>query len=173
MDHHQRDKKDCCAGRGAFGRIAEKVASYKPLILILGFCVLLSYVLQPERCMEAFMGYFFIFFSLFKFFDLKGFVEGFSTYDVVAKKIKVYGYAYPFVELFLGLGYLTGVHPFFVNAVTVVVMIASGLGIWKSLLSGQKIKCACLGTVLKVPLGVVSALESFGMGAMAAYKLFS
>ena len=51
-------------------------------------------------------------------------------------------------------------------------MLGSGVGVLKSILSGQKIKCACLGTVLNVPLSTVSVLENFGMGAMAAYKLF-
>ena len=39
-------------------------------------------------------------------------------------------------------------------------------------MSGQKIKCACLGTVLNVPLSAVSILENFVMAAMAAYQLY-
>jgi hypothetical protein len=53
------------------------------------------------------------------------------------------------------------------------VMALSGAGVLNSVLSGQKLKCACLGTVLNVSLSTVSLLENFGMGAMAAYNLIS
>lgn len=158
-------------------KLKEKWQSYKPLIIIFIFCILLSWVQnnlethQVESMMYSFMGYFFIFLSLFKFFDLKGFVDGFSTYDLIAKRVRVYGYAYPFMEFFLGIAYLTKFDIFLINWMTVVVMTVSGLGVLKSVLSGQKIKCACLGTVLNVPLGTISIFENFGMGAMAAYAM--
>jgi hypothetical protein len=50
-------------------------------------------------------------------------------------------------------------------------MAISGAGVIKSILSGQKLKCACLGTSLNVPLSMVSVIENVGMGAMAAYQL--
>jgi hypothetical protein len=118
------------------------------------------------------MGYFFIFLSLFKFFDLKGFVDGFETYDLITKRFKAYGYLYPFIEFGLGVAYLAQINLFTVNWITLIIMLVSGAGVLKSILSGQKIKCACLGTVLNVPLSTVSVLENFGMGTMAAYKLF-
>jgi len=118
------------------------------------------------------MGYFFIFLSLFKFFDLKGFVDGFETYDLITKRFKAYGYLYPFIEFGLGVAYLAQINLFTVNWITLIIMFISGAGVFKSILSGQKIKCACLGTVLNVPLSTVSVLENFGMGTMAAYKLF-
>lgn len=162
-----------------FRILGEKWENYKPLLIIFIFCIVLSWTQSNletpflERMMHSFMGYFFIFLSLFKFFDLKGFVEGFSTYDLIAKRVRVYGYAYPFIEFFLGIAYLTKVDLFLTNWVTVVIMTVSGLGVLKSVLSGQKIKCACLGTVLNVPLGTISIFENFGMGAMAAYSLYN
>jgi len=150
-------------------------ASYQPLLVILIFCVLMSLVqirpFQADPFMHSFMGYFFIFLSLFKFFDLNGFVDGFSTYDLIAKRFRMYGYAYPFIELALGLSYLAQHSLFFTYLATVIVMTVSGIGVVKSIFSGQKIKCACLGTVLNVPLSTVSVLENVGMGGMAAYQL--
>jgi hypothetical protein len=150
-------------------------SSYKPLIIILIFCTLLSVIPSPslnhDRIMSSFMGYFFIFLSLFKFFDLRGFVQGFETYDLIAQRLRFYGYLYPFIELFLGLAYLMRAELLLVNSITLIIMTISGLGVIRSVLSGQKIKCACLGTVLNVPLSTVSILENFGMGAMAAYQL--
>lgn len=157
--------------------LEEKWKNYKPLIIIFIFCIVISlvqnnFVIHPFwDVMHSFMGYFFIFLSLFKFFDLKGFVEGFSTYDLITKRFRIYGYAYPFIEFFLGLAYLAKFDLFLINWVTVVVMTVSGIGVLKSVISGQKIKCACLGTVLNVPLGTISIFENFGMGAMAAYSI--
>jgi hypothetical protein len=146
--------------------------NYKPLIVIFVFCIVLSLLQNnsvAEPAMHSFMGYFFIFLSLFKFFDLKGFVEGFSTYDLIAKRVRIYGYMYPFIEFFLGIAYLVEFDLFIIKWITVVVMTVSGIGVLKSVISGQKIKCACLGTSLNVPLGTISIIENFGMGAMAAF----
>lgn len=155
----------------------KKWTDYKPLIIIVTFCLILSLaqnqfdIFHPESLMCSFMGYFFVFLSLFKFFDLKGFVEGFSTYDLITQRAPFYGYAYPFIEFFLGLAYLTNFQLVAINLITVVVMGISGVGVLKSILSGQKVKCACLGTILNVPLGTISVFENFGMGAMAAYGM--
>ncbi len=152
--------------------------SYKPLIIVLVFCLLMA--LAPNYAyfnfyviMYAFMAYFFILLALFKFFDLDGFAEGFQTYDLVAKRFKAYGYIYPFIELFLGLGYLMQADLLLVNWITLIVMLVSGISVVKSLLEGKKIKCVCLGTALNVPLSSISAIENFGMGAMASLALIT
>lgn len=164
------DKRTCCSDHdGYLNKLMSLAKTYKPLIIILIFCVVLSSI--QGHFMTSFMGYFFVFLSLFKFFDLKGFVDGFSTYDVISMRIRAYGYIYPFIEFFLGLAYLTSFELHFINWITVVVMTVSGIGVLKSILSGQKLKCACLGTVLNVPLSTVSILENFGMGVMAVYML--
>lgn len=143
---------------------------YMPLIVIVGFSILLG-LLNKESLMYGFMGYFFVFLSMFKFFDLNGFVEGFSSYDLVAQKFPMYGYAYPFIELMLGLAYVAHFLPFVINLSTIVVMTVSAAGVIKTMLSGKKFSCACLGTVLKVPLSTVSILENVGMALMAIFML--
>lgn len=102
--------------------------------------------------------------------DLKGFVEGFEIYDIVTKKFRAYGYIYPFIELLLGLGYLTQMNLSLINLSTFVVMTISAAGVVKSILSGNKFKCACLGTTLSVPLSTISIIENLGMGLMALYS---
>jgi len=175
MEDHSHKK--CLGGsldhereRSFINLLKGKWQSYRPLVVIFIFCLLLPLIQSDftnQHYMYSFMGYFFIFFSLFKFFDLKGFVEGFSTYDLVTKRFQAYGYAYPFMEFFLGAAYLAKFELFFINWITFVVMVVSGIGVLKSILTGQKIKCACLGTVLDIPLSTISILENFGMGAMA------
>lgn len=150
-------------------------SNYSPLITIIVFCLLIPTAqIDPydySKYMDYFMGYFFIFLSMFKFFNLKGFVDGFATYDLITQKIRAYGYLYPFIELGLGLSYLSEHNLLITYVLTVLIMAISGAGVIKSILSGQKLKCACLGTSLNVPLSMVSVIENVGMGAMAAYQL--
>ncbi len=151
-----------------------KLLEYKPLLIIVIFALILSYIhaYNSSSFMYGLMGYFFLFLAMFKFFNLKEFVRGFETYDIISKRFKLYGFLYPFIEFALGIAYLTEYHLMIVNIVTLIVMIVSGFGVVKSILSGQKIKCACLGSTLNVPLGIVSIVENFSMAAMAAYMLY-
>lgn len=50
-------------------------------------------------------------------------------------------------------------------------MTFSGLGVAISLLQKRKFQCACLGTMIKVPLTQVTLIEDFGMAAMALLML--
>ena len=68
--------------------------------------------------MQVFMAGFFLTFSFFKMLDLKGFAESYSMYDIVAKKVKLWGFIYAFVELALGIAYATGFQPMLTNIIT-------------------------------------------------------
>jgi len=177
----QSKSKSCHGNHGEnttpcfLNMLIKTMIKYKPLIIIITFCIILSLIqngLGTHHFMYSFMGYFFVLLSLFKFFDLKGFVEGFSTYDLITMRFQAYGYSYPFIEFFIGLAYLARFEPLLTNWITVIVMTVSGMGVLKTILAGQKFKCACLGTILNVPLSTVSILENFGMAMMAAYKLY-
>ena len=84
--------------------------SYLPLIVIIGILLLTSFTLSLRdlqlgsftipQSISYFMIGFFLVFSGFKLIDLKGFAEGYSTYDLLAKRWFGYGYIYPFIELF-------------------------------------------------------------------------
>ena len=79
--HDHTHKKECCHNNEKVtkAQLIQKILNgfnnYKPLVVILIFCILLSSVqlnpLEPQKFMYNFMGYFFCFLSLFKFFDLK------------------------------------------------------------------------------------------------------
>jgi len=151
---------------------------YLPLIVILVLSALAGAAKQVhygEWGMEAwmldFMGVFLVIFSAFKFFDLEGFADGFSMYDLLAKPFRPYAYLYPFLELALGLGYLSRWHLTIVLIATVVLMGFGALGVIRALMRGLDLECACMGTVLRVPLSTVALLEDFGMAVMAAVML--
>lgn len=152
--------------------------SYFPIFLIFGYMLGTSLLIQIsqhgfnwQQWMSHFMAGFFLVFSFFKLMNLKGFKEGYSTYDMIAKKIPAYGYFYPFMELLLGVAYLTGFNPVLTNAVTLVLMSISTIGVAHSLLGKTPFQCACLGTVIKLPLSKVTLVEDLLMVVMSAAML--
>ena len=104
--------------------------------------------------------------------DLKGFAEGYSTYDLLAQKIPAYGYLYPFIELGFGLVMLAGIHTTGILWAEFAVMAFSGIGVTIKIMKKEEFKCVCLGTFLKVPLTNVTLIEDFGMAALALVLIF-
>lgn len=151
---------------------------YKPLLVILATVAFSAGALalvdgRMHRFMETFMGLFLVNFAMFKLIDLAGFAEGFAMYDLIAKRSRPYALAYPFIELGLGLLYLTAFLPTITNILTVAIMLIGGMGVMKAIITGDKhLKCACLGTTLNVPLTTISVIENFGMAAMAGWMLW-
>jgi hypothetical protein len=122
--------------------------------------------------MRHFMAGFFLVFSFFKLLNVTAFADAYMTYDVVAKRARWYGLAYPFIELLLGLAYFVNFQPMVTNVVTLVVMGVGTIGVVESLLNKRKIRCACLGTVFNLPMSVVTLVEDTLMVAMALAMLF-
>lgn len=156
--------------------------NYLPLVAILAFILLITVSLSwvdyqadfftISRSISYFMGGFFTIFSIFKLLDLKGFAEGYSTYDLLAQKVFAYGYIYPFIELGFGVAMFVGVQASLLLWSEVAVMVFSGLGVVRKLMQKEKIKCVCLGTFLKVPLTSITLIEDFGMAVLALALLF-
>lgn len=148
------------------------IARYQPLAVMLLMAALAAYALGAPY-MERFMGVTFLLFAMLKLFDLSGFADGFSMYDLLTKRVRAYAFAYPFFELGLGLAYLAGHPPEWVLWATVGLMLLSAAGVVLALKRGLNLHCACMGTVLKVPLSTVSLVENVGMAAMAGWMLLA
>lgn len=154
------------------------LATYKPLLLIVSFITGVSLLAQypfadfsGHLWMRHFMAGFFIVFAFFKLLDIKAFAASYRMYDIVAARWPVWARLYPFIELALGILYLTGISPIFSNAVTLVVLGVSSIGVIKSQLAGRQIKCACLGTIFNLPMSSVTIVEDLTMTAMAGLSL--
>ncbi len=122
--------------------------------------------------MHFFMGLFLCQFALFKWINLRGFVDGFQRYDLIAKKWRLYGYLYPFIEGGLGLAYLSFITPLWTSLITLLFMGIGTIGVYRALKQGLDVKCACMGTFLNVPLSTVTLSEDIAMGVMALVMLF-
>lgn len=159
-----------------------KITVYFPLLLILGFIVMVSIALQFSpmfdnqpfdfmQWMTHFMAGFFLVFSFFKLLNIRGFADSYAMYDVLAMHFKPYGYAYPFIELGLGLAYLLAWQPILTNTVTLLVMLFSSIGVIISVAKRQKIRCACLGAVFNLPMSTITIIEDLLMAGMALWML--
>ena len=154
-----------------------KLQQLKPLLLILLYIsaagVLLHYKdWSWSEFMLDFMGLFYIVFAFFKMLDLKGFPESFKMYDPLAKRLPIYGWMYPFIETALGLMFLMRFKVNIALIMTLVVLGITTIGVTKTLIDKKSIRCACLGTALKLPMTEATLIENSIMIAMAALMLF-
>jgi hypothetical protein len=157
---------------------AEPRSSYRPVLLLVGLLALGTALLEFadghwhwHRAMPRFMGGFFVAFAYFKLLDIGAFAAAFSTYDLIAARLPGYGKLYPFLELALGGLYLANVMPTATNAAALVLMLVGTAGVVRTLASGRKVKCACLGAVFNLPMSYVTLAEDALMAAMAAAML--
>ena len=154
------------------------VQTYKPVLLIFMYITGVTFLVQISahhidymHWMRHFMAGFFLVFSFFKLLNLKGFAESYAMYDIVAKKIPSWGYIYAFIELTLGLAFLTDIFPLAVNWITVVVMTVSIIGVLNSVLNKRTIQCACLGAVFNLPMSTITIIEDALMIVMSGLTI--
>lgn len=154
------------------------VREYLPLIVIVTIAALSAFATTAAQgtwggrfWMRQSMGIFLVIFAMFKLFDLRGFADGFQMYDLIAKRFRPYALVYPFIELALGLAYQANFYPVATSTILLIVMVIGAIGVATALRKGLDVACACLGTVLKVPLSTVAIVEDVGMALMAAIML--
>jgi hypothetical protein len=155
--------------------------NYIPLAIIIGLISLTTIVLSLRDLQHGnftitttisyFMIGFFLVFAGFKMIGLKGFAEGYSSYDLLARRISAYGYVYPFIELFFGLAMILDPTSKPLLLAEIFVMGFSGIGVSIKLMRKEKFQCVCLGTILKVPLTKITVIEDFGMAGLASVML--
>ena len=153
-----------------------KIQQLKPLLLIIFYITSASVLLHFKNWnwnefMLDFMGLFFIVFSFFKMLDLNGFSQSFKMYDPLAKHISFYGRTYPFIETLLGLMFLMRFEINVALITTLILLVTTTIRVCKVLLKKQSIQCACLGTVLKLPMTEATLIENSIMIVMATVMI--
>ena len=160
------------------GQDQSKLQQLKPLLIILTYISVASILMNyknwsSSEAMLDFMGLFYIVFSFFKMLDLKGFPESFRMYDPLAKRLPIYGRIYPFIETGLGLMLLMRYEVKIALIITLFVLGVTTIGVTKTLLDKKSIRCACLGTVLKLPMTEATFIENIIMIVMAISMLIN
>lgn len=152
---------------------------YQPLLVLVAIAILgalaLTYSTQKGLFgwMHFFMGLFFCLFAQLKLFHINGFAEGFKKYDLLSKQWPPYAKIYPFIELLLGLSYLSFSYLTATYIVTFLLMSFGAIGVILALKKGLDLRCACMGTVLNVPLSTVTLSEDIVMALMALSMLLT
>lgn len=149
----------------------EEKKNYWPLIALFIVSVLMGLALSQYETvfslMRYWLGSFLCLLSLVKLFDIKGFTVAFAEYDLLAKRFSYYGYLYPFIELALGLAFFYGTLLFLVCLITFAFMVFGAFGVYGAMREKKDITCACMGSLLKVPLTHVSLVEDLLMAVMS------
>lgn len=155
------------------------LATYKPLLLVVAYVLGATLLAESihggfdwRRAMSYFMGFFFLGFAFFKLLGVTAFADAFSTYDIVAKRSRIYALAYPWIELTLGVLFVSHTLPVIANAATLVIMLVGLVGVIRAVRSGRQVQCACLGTAFNLPMSVVTIIENTVMAGMALGMLW-
>lgn len=149
------------------------IGQYWPLIALILASILAAFAISWHLhgdmlvWMHYFMGIFLVNFSILKIFHPRKFADGFQMYDILAKRLRLYAYIYPLIELCLGLAYLAFAMPIVTYLVTIVILSMGTVGVIKGLQEGLNINCPCMGSVLEVPLSTITLIENISMVLMA------
>ncbi len=159
--------------------------TYTPIIAIFGSTALmaLAVVLNLYDGFPAltFLMWFFaismVALAIQKLQDVEAFVNGFLGYDLLARRYVPYGYAYPFLELFAGVGMMALIGTgsaliWLVAPVGIFIGTIGAVSVIKAVyIEKRDLKCACVGGGSNVPLGVISLSENLIMAGMGIWML--
>ena len=170
------EKKD----KTAFDNIYNYLKDKKPLLIALFVVVAASICLSINstnddlinKFLSYNMGMFFTVFSFLKLLSVRGFASSFSGYDIISKKIYKYSLIYPFIELMLGLYYLSGNTNLFVCIFVIVIMVSQTYGVINILFGKKNIRCACMGETINLNISELTLLENIVMIVISSYMIY-
>ncbi len=145
--------------------------SYTPVVALFGTAGLVAWA--ATLGIPGFMGVALAMLANQKLMDLDSFTESFEKYDLITQRVKPYGRVFPFLELLLGLGFLSGVAPVATGIGSLVLGTSGAVSVFKAVyIDKLELNCACVGGNSSAPLGVVSFLENAIMVVMGVALLF-
>ena len=150
------------------------IKGHNPVILIFSLITLFILIRQWQSgswhsmmAMSDFMGAYFLIFGTFKIIDLRGFVAMYKKYNLVAEYLTLYAYAFPFLQVGIGIAYLIHVYALTSNFINFIIMTIGFISILIKIIKKEIIPCACLGTLFRHYLSLMSLFENALMVAMA------
>ena len=159
--------------------VKSNLVEYIKFSLVIAGIILVSYLLYNYGGVEGiptymrwFMGVFMATFAAFKFVGYKTFAATFAGYDIVARRFSFYGKLFPFIEMSLALLYLLDILPVGRNLLVALVTGIAAIGVFREIYRRKSgVHCACLGSIIKLPLSTVSLIEDLAMFVMAIVML--
>ncbi|TYB83892.1 MauE/DoxX family redox-associated membrane protein [Oceaniovalibus sp. ACAM 378] len=165
--------------------LGEDDTTYTPIIAIFGATGLMALAvilnLYNGFPVLTFLKWFFaismVVLAIQKLQDVESFVNGFLGYDLLARRYVPYGYAYPFLELYAGVGMMALIGTgsaliWLVAPVGIFIGTIGAVSVIKAVyIDKRDLKCACIGGGSNVPLGVISLSENLIMAGMGLWML--
>lgn len=146
--------------------------SFLFLIVKFSYDIPLENISKNKDFLSKYMGAIYLTFGVLKLYNLEKFSKIFSKYDIISKKIKIYPYLYPFIEILLGILLLKNKYTENILDFTHIFMIISILSVSISISKGEKLRCGCLGSFFHIPLSYVTLSENIIMILLAKnYKV--
>lgn len=158
-------------------RLIDKIAFYRPLIIIGSIAVLFAVIQttivgwSEHTFMQYLMAGYFIFFGSLKIIGWRGFVASYRQYDDIAKRSRVYVTLYPLIEVGIGMTYYVGVQWLPFDIFVTLLMSQKAFSTWRTVRKGAVVQCACLGSFFSIPVTRVTVFEDLLMAAMALYMI--
>jgi len=165
-------------GKGEAGQTG---TTYTPVIAIFSVAALLALAFQYTvagayfslRTLMLFIAFSMSLLAVQKLKDLFSFTNSFITYDLLAMKWVRYGYIYPFVEAYAGIGMVAQLPAIAVAPFSLFIGTIGAVSVIKAVyIDKRELKCACVGGDSNVPLGFVSLTENLFMIAGALLMFF-
>lgn len=154
------------------GPAGQTGTTYTPVITIFSVAALMMLAWQwavgdnllAIRSLMLFIAFSMIMLAVQKLKDLYSFTNSFITYDLLAMKWLRYGYIYPFVEAYAGIGMLAQLPALMVAPFSLFIGAVGAISVFKAVyIDKRELKCACVGGDSNVPLGFVSLSENLFM----------
>ena len=163
------------------GQAGQTGTTYTPVIAIFSVAALLALAFQyyvagdivSIRTLMLFIAFSMTLLAVQKLKDLYSFTNSFITYDLLAMRWLRYGYIYPFVEAYAGIGMVAQLPALPVAPFSLFIGTVGAISVFKAVyIDKRELKCACVGGDSNVPLGFVSLSENLFMIAGALIMLF-
>lgn len=120
---------------------------------------------------RVFLGGFLVTFGILKFLGMDDFVQTFRRYDLIAMRVPLYAVIYPYIEMALGIGFLTGYMLVVVSVIALVLGVVTALSATIAIVGGQKYACACMGYLFDIPLTRFTVLQGLLLFVFSMYIL--
>ena len=162
------------------GEAGQNGTTYAPVIAIFSVAALLSLAFQffvsedfiSIRTLVLFIAFSMTLLAVQKLKDLYSFTNSFITYDLLAMRWLRYGYIYPFIEAYAGIGMVAQLPAITVAPFSLFIGTVGAISVFKAVyVDKRELKCACVGGDSNVPLGFVSLSENIFMIAGALLML--
>ena len=162
------------------GQAGQAGTTYTPVIAIFSVAALLSLAFQffvsedfiSIRTLVLFIAFSMTLLAVQKLKDLYSFTNSFITYDLLAMRWLRYGYIYPFLEAYAGIGMVAQLPAIAVAPFSLFIGTVGAISVFKAVyVDKRELKCACVGGDSNVPLGFVSLSENIFMIAGALLML--